>query len=330
MFGRISRRWLFPLALPRRTSRRVTRRRVTRRLVKKRLVKQRVIKRRVVKQRCASRSSTVRRRVCRPATPTISAIPAPLATPAVVRVPVTALHLLNHHTGRFHCEIPGCKCEEALSSTTIERYPVIRRSPVTKEHLVAVITNRFKCEIPGCPCHAARLHYDNALHDSTYKLVYSLVGRSCYGSPDERKELSQICFERILENLDSFDRAKGSFLTWAGTVTKNILRHEYKKRGRRERVFSPLEPSHEAIARPSSELCLRSDIISAAEKIRDLYPKWNDVFDVIFGKQDHFMPDDFSVTEVAKATRRRYNEVHVFLARIVRPFFKTWLHGGIK
>jgi len=327
MFGRISPRWLFPLRPSRRTtSRRVARRRVVKsRVVKKRrVVKRHVVKQRVVKQRRASRSSTVRRRVYHRATPAVTPVVAPVVTPTVARFPVTALHLLNHHTGRFHCELPGCKCEEALSSTPIERYPVIRRSLVTKEHLVEVMTNRFRCEIPGCPCHAARLHYDNALHDSTYKLVYSLVGRSCFGSPDDRKDLAQAVFQRIIKNLHLYDRAKGAFLTWAGTVTKNILRHEYKKKNRCDRVFSPLEPSHEAIARPSSELCLRSDIISAVKEIRDLYPKWNDVFNVIFGKRDHFMPDDFSVTDVAKATRRRYNEVHVFLARIVRPFFNDF------
>ena len=248
----------------------------------------------------------------------------------VSRYPVSPLHLLNHHSGKFHCEIPGCQCEEGLSSTPIERQPVLR-SPVTQCHLIDVMTGKFRCEIPGCPCIEASKYYADALHDSIYKMVFFFIGQFCSrSSPEVQKDLSQQCLVRIMKNLGRFDPSIAKFSTWAGTVTINVLRHEYKKELRYNNVFDLMAVAREGIS-ASEEPSLRSDIVSAISTIRDLNPKWHKVLDAMFGKPGYPLARNFSVTEVARVTGLRYNEVHVFLTKTVRPFFKNWFqYGGAK
>jgi hypothetical protein len=256
-----------------------------------------------------------------------------LQSAKVQRFPVSALHLLNHHSGKFQCKIPGCRCEEGLSSTPIERCPVIRRSPVTQNHLIAALTGRFKCEIPGCPCHEAAKHYEDAFHESIYKLVEFFISIFCsHATAEERKDLSQQCLIRLTRKLSYFDPDRGvKFSTWAGTVISNILRYEYKIALRRYKIFGNIDYSHETIADKKTEPFLRADIIAATGQLRSSYPKWRDVFDAVFGRPGYPLPPKFSVTEVARVTGRRYNEVHVFLTKTVRPFFKNWFqHGGVK
>jgi hypothetical protein len=59
--------------------------------------------------------------------------------------------------------------------------------------------------------------------------------------------------------------------------------------------------------------------------LRTRYPKWNDVLNAMFGKKGEHLSCTFSVSDVARMTGRRYNTVHLFVTKVVRPLFHTYL-----
>jgi len=240
------------------------------------------------------------------------------------RLPVSPLHLLNYHAGRFHCDLPGCKCEEGLKSTPIERHPVLRRVPVPREHLAMFLTKQFECQMPGCPCQEASKYFAEVLYESIHRMVVAIARSYSITCIEKVEDLSQRCFERIQEKLCRFDPKKGQFTTWAWTVSANVLKREHKRNCRYNKIFLPLEEKfEETIPGNSAEPFLRTDMMECVNLLRIRNPKWRDVLDVMFGKPGDPLPCSLSVTEIAKETNRPYNQVHLFLTRTIRPFFKT-------
>lgn len=70
--------------------------------------------------------------------------------------------------------------------------------------------------------------------------------------PETADDISQETFVRIHKSLDTFDPAKGNFLTWARTIAKNLcIRHMGKKSNHAESDYDKI--SREADSRPGHE-----------------------------------------------------------------------------
>jgi RNA polymerase sigma factor (sigma-70 family) len=196
--------------------------------------------------------------------------------------------------------------------------------------MVGVITGKFKCDIPGCPCHEASKHYLDELQTSVANLMFHLARKYHPTCGEEIEDLSQRCFERVFSKLDRFDPSRGvEFITWAYRVAENVLRREHKRTYRRKKIFRTTDDQDqnllEQISANSGEPLLRADLIFCVRQLRTKYPKWNDVIDALFGKKEEPLSCTFSVSEVARTTKRRYNQVHHFVTKIVRPLFRNYL-----
>ena len=77
-----------------------------------------------------------------------------------------------------------------------------------------------------------------AQHRRLYGVCYRFTG-----SPSDSDDLTQEAFLKIYTNLASFDAAKGSFQTWAMTLTRNLLVDHF----RRSRLQRATDSLHETI-----------------------------------------------------------------------------------
>jgi DNA-directed RNA polymerase specialized sigma24 family protein len=189
--------------------------------------------------------------------------------------------------------------------------------------MINVLTGRFWCEIPNCNCHADRENYESTLYESIFKLVAALANQYKKTCRDNTEDLMQRCFERIHQNLHQFDPELGfQFSTWAWHVSENVLRKEAKKTVRYNKAFVDFEPVHEtAIDQRINGDFVGVDIVAARRELCRLYPRWRDVIERMLGTEGGELPNNLVVAELARTTHRRYNQVHIFLTRIVRPFF---------
>ena len=67
----------------------------------------------------------------------------------------------------------------------------------------------------------------------------------CYrftGSPDNAEDLTQEVFIKMYRTLDSYDQAKGAFMTWVTTLTRNLLVDHFRKT-KQDRMTDALEAS---------------------------------------------------------------------------------------
>lgn len=72
-------------------------------------------------------------------------------------------------------------------------------------------------------------------HRRIYNLCYRFTG-----SPTDSEDLTQEVFIRIYRTLGSYETARGSFLTWVSTLTRNLLVDHFRK-SKQERVTDSLE-----------------------------------------------------------------------------------------
>lgn len=54
------------------------------------------------------------------------------------------------------------------------------------------------------------------------KLVYRFVFKLCNGNPEKTKEISQLIFLKLWTTNSRYDAAKGSFVNWLLTVSRNV------------------------------------------------------------------------------------------------------------
>ena len=72
-----------------------------------------------------------------------------------------------------------------------------------------------------------------------HRKIYNLCYRFC-GTPDDADDLTQDVFIKIYRTLDSYDVAKGAFVTWISTVTRNLLVDHFR-RSKMERLSDSLD-----------------------------------------------------------------------------------------
>ena len=72
-----------------------------------------------------------------------------------------------------------------------------------------------------------------------HRKIYNLCYRFC-GTPDDADDLTQDVFIKIYRTLDCYDVAKGAFVTWISTVTRNLLVDHFR-RSKMERLSDSLD-----------------------------------------------------------------------------------------
>ena len=86
-------------------------------------------------------------------------------------------------------------------------------------------------------------------HRRIYNICYRFAG-----SPDDAQDLTQEVFIKMYRTLNSYDPARGGFMTWVTTITRNLLVDHFRKT-KQDRVTDSLDsaPSEHEDAMPLSE-----------------------------------------------------------------------------
>ena len=69
-----------------------------------------------------------------------------------------------------------------------------------------------------------------------YRALYPLVARYVrrrIREPADAEDIVARAFQRVVEKLDTFDPARGNAEAWALTITRNLVRNEYRRRDRK-------------------------------------------------------------------------------------------------
>jgi len=90
-----------------------------------------------------------------------------------------------------------------------------------------------------------------------HRRIYNICYRFS-GSPEDSSDLTQEVFIKIYRTLNTYDTSRASFMTWATTVTRNLLVDHFRK-GKYERVTDSLD------ATPGNQ----EDGLTLAEQLED-------------------------------------------------------------
>ncbi len=94
-----------------------------------------------------------------------------------------------------------------------------------------------------------------------HRRIYNICYRFS-GSADDAQDLTQEVFIKMYRTLNSFDSAKGAFMTWVTTVTRNLLVDHFRK-GKQDRLTDSIDTV-------SSE---HEDAMPLSDQIEDLSPR---------------------------------------------------------
>lgn len=94
-----------------------------------------------------------------------------------------------------------------------------------------------------------------------HRRIYNICYRFS-GSADDAQDLTQEVFIKMYRTLNSFDSAKGAFMTWVTTVTRNLLVDHFRK-GKQDRLTDSIDTV-------SSE---HEDAMPLSDQIEDLGPR---------------------------------------------------------
>ncbi|HWF90787.1 MAG TPA: sigma-70 family RNA polymerase sigma factor [Terriglobales bacterium] len=94
-----------------------------------------------------------------------------------------------------------------------------------------------------------------------HRRIYNICYRFC-GSSDDAQDLTQEVFIKMYRTLNSYDAARGAFMTWVTTVTRNLLVDHFRK-GKHDRLTDSIDSV-------SSE---HEDAMPLSEQIEDQGPK---------------------------------------------------------
>jgi RNA polymerase sigma-70 factor, ECF subfamily len=72
-----------------------------------------------------------------------------------------------------------------------------------------------------------------------HRRIYNICYRFC-GSADDAQDLTQEVFIKMYRTLSSYDTAKGAFMTWVTTVTRNLLVDHFRK-GKQDRLTDSID-----------------------------------------------------------------------------------------
>jgi RNA polymerase sigma-70 factor (ECF subfamily) len=86
-----------------------------------------------------------------------------------------------------------------------------------------------------------------------HRRIYNICYRFC-GSSDDAQDLTQEVFIKMYRTLNSYDAARGAFMTWVTTVTRNLLVDHFRK-GKHDRLTDSIDSvsSEHEDAMPLSE-----------------------------------------------------------------------------
>jgi len=125
------------------------------------------------------------------------------------------------------------------------------------------------------------------LYDKYAKLVYSFAMRSA-GSEPLAREIVQLVFTRLWTTQAEYDTAKGSFVNWLLTVTRNIAIDVLRRERRHasslsmERVMDQLEAPD--ANNPESDLIRKSDFSEIAAAATRLSAPQRRVIELLYWK----------------------------------------------
>ena len=94
-----------------------------------------------------------------------------------------------------------------------------------------------------------------------HRRIYNICYRFC-GSSDDAQDLTQEVFIKMYRTLNSYDAARGAFMTWVTTVTRNLLVDHFRK-GKHDRLTDSIDSV-------SSE---HEDAMPLSDQIEDQGPK---------------------------------------------------------
>jgi hypothetical protein len=243
----------------------------------------------------------------------------------IARFPVSLLDLVSYFNGTNRCKDPNCRCHLAMAnhSHLVESSPIVR-VPVTQKHAVAILSGKFVCEDKNCKCHKSSAYIGDAFYESINKLVWKLANKYAITCKlDDVKDLGGICFNRIVKMLHKYD-PKYEFSTWVWTVCENILRHQCEKTKRYIDVFQPVDDDTNLIGKKEGDSFLFAEMVSAIDDLKEEFPAWEGFLTALFGntkEAGYCMPDAVCIAKSARVAGRSYNEVHLFMKEVVRPFF---------
>jgi RNA polymerase sigma-70 factor (ECF subfamily) len=106
---------------------------------------------------------------------------------------------------------------------------------------------------------------DAAAWEEIVQRYHRRIYNICYrfsGSADDAQDLTQEVFIKMYRTLNSFDAAKGAFMTWVTTVTRNLLVDHFRK-GKQDRLTDSIDTV-------SSE---HEDVMPLSEQIEDHGPR---------------------------------------------------------
>ncbi len=155
------------------------------------------------------------------------------------------------------------------------------------------------------------------------RFVYGLCYRFT-GSDTEAQDLTQVVFLRVFRTVRSFRSTEGSFATWLGRVTRNLLIDHYR-RSRQERATDSIEdqlPVLEervaASARPDGMLAGReaSEVLQAA--LQKLSPELREAV-ILRDLQELEYREIAEVLSIPEGTvKSRLNRGRAELARVLK------------
>jgi len=154
--------------------------------------------------------------------------------------------------------------------------------------------------------------------------VYGLCYRFT-GSASEAQDLTQEIFLRVFRTLKSFRSSEGSFHTWLGRLTRNLL-IDYYRRTRQQRVTDPLEEQVQVVdrqvsgttPRPDQALAGReaSEVLDAA--LQKLSPELREAV-ILRDLQEMEYREIAQVLEIPEGTvKSRINRGHAELGPLLR------------
>jgi RNA polymerase sigma-70 factor (ECF subfamily) len=170
-------------------------------------------------------------------------IPANLL-PAPGTLSAWAGHIRPLGYGRAQAPLPSLRDGSWLSPSGASTMKTAASAPAQKlpddpRAAAARVAEQAALAALAARCLAGDAHAWEDLVHSQQRRVYGICYRFT-GSQSDAEDLTQDAFLKIYRNLANFDPARGSFVTWMTTLTRNLLVDNFR-RSRMDRVSDSLD-----------------------------------------------------------------------------------------
>ena len=224
-------------------------------------------------------------------------------------------------------ERPPPKTPYVSESTPSDHDTEIKRCPVSKDQIAMYLGQ-------GMPClTAAHKAFPEVLYESVHKLVRKLAIQYSVTCRDDKEDLMQDCWCRIIFKLHLFKAHKGNFTTWCWRVCTSVLDRKYNRESKKEDIMveMPEGLDDNRVGKEDSRTSAISiDLRNAIDDLVAENPKDRHIIEAIFMDSDGDLKSKIVYSQIGREIGVKAAQVSRVHKNIVKPFFYKRFKGEIR